>query len=109
VNEAIERAAKAAYTTMVLTRSDAELVVDMMAWEDQPAKLRADWRLAVRAAIEAMREPTEAMVDAGVEAKRRLYAELEAAGQSTRTMLVANHPAGTIWEAMIDAALVGNK
>jgi len=53
-----------------------------------------------------MREPTEAMIDAGVDAKRRMYAELEAAGKPTHTMLVADHPAGTIWCAMIDRALL---
>lgn len=50
------------------------------------------------------REPTGRMLDAGVEAKRKLYAQFEAAGQSTQTMLVADHPAGTIWDAMIDEA-----
>lgn len=58
-----------------------------------------------RAAILAMREPTDEMIDAGVEAKTKLYEKFEAQGINTRTLLVANHPAGTIYEAMIDAAL----
>lgn len=58
-----------------------------------------------RAAIEAMREPTEEMIDAGIEAKMKLYERLEAEGKNTRIIVVANHPAGTIYEAMIDKAL----
>lgn len=60
---------------------------------------------AARAAIEAMREPTEEMIDAGIEAKMKLYERLEAEGKNTRIIVVANHPAGTIYEAMIDKAI----
>lgn len=66
------------------------------------------WRLRIpeaRAAIEALREPTEEMIDAGVEAKMKLYERLEGEGKNTRVIVVANHPAGTIYEAMIDKAL----
>lgn len=58
-----------------------------------------------RAAIAAMREPTEEMVDAGVEAKMKLYEKLEESWINTRIVVVANHPAGTIYQAMIDKAL----
>lgn len=63
------------------------------------------FRIFARAAIEAMREPTEEMIDAGVEAKMKLYERLEAEGKNTRIIVVANHPAGTIYEAMIDKAI----
>lgn len=62
MNEAIERAAKAAYTTMVLTFSNADWVAGLMAWEYQPDKLRANWRAAIRSAVAQIREPTEKMV-----------------------------------------------
>lgn len=50
---------------------------------------------AARAAIEAMREPTDRMLDAGVAANT---VELPSGGQ----IIVAVDPA---WDAMIDAAL----
>ncbi len=56
-------------------------------WESETEALRADWRSFARAAIEAMREPTGAMVDAGYAAS----AEAE--------------DIGTTWPAMIDEAL----
>lgn len=64
-----------------------------------------DYRNFAIAALEAMREPTEEMIDAGVEAKMKLYERLEAEGKNTRIIVVANHPAGTIYEAMIDKAI----
>lgn len=58
-----------------------------------------------RTAIDAMREPSDQMIDAGVEAKMKLYEKMEAEGVNTRTVVVANHPAGTIYVAMIEEAL----
>lgn len=80
-------------------------VDDWPAWESANGEWKDVYRLRARAAIEAMREPTEEMIDAGIEAKMKLYERLEAEGKNTRIIVVANHPAGTIYEAMIDKAL----
>lgn len=47
------------------------------------------WMRAARAAIEAMREPTDAMVDAAMD----------------RDLLGYDAPPSSVWQAMIDAAL----
>jgi len=97
MSEMIERVARAIYESHKFVRP----------W-DHPQTVRM-WhrscRASASAAIEAMREPTEQMIDAGVEARMRLYEKMEAEGVNTRTVVVANHPAGTIYVAMIDAAL----
>lgn len=54
-------------------------------WDEISEIQKTLFRTAARAAIEAMREPTEAMVDA--------------------TFVFANEPAAAVYNAMIDAAL----
>lgn len=49
------------------------------------------------------REPTDGMIDAGVGAREKLFVGLPPEKQ--RTILVSDHPAGTIYVAMITAAL----
>ena len=101
----LERAAKAAYEEWRNTHPGAvrswDQLVDM--YEAGPAIscVVDDYRRSMRAALETLLEPTDSMLDAGVAAKMTLYAEMEARGESTGSMLVAKHPAGTIWQAML--------
>jgi hypothetical protein len=74
-------------------------------WSQQKKLHRAPYLDDARAAIEEMRTPTEAQIDAGVAARMKLYEQMEADGVDTRTLLVSKHPAGTIYAAMVDAAL----
>ena len=60
---------------------------------------RFDLAAIARAAIEALREPTWKMGDAGCEA----FEKWEAAGGNSETIF----PHGPIWRAMIDKALKG--
>ena len=62
-----------------------------------------------RAAVEAMREPTDHVLNAGIRAKDRLLKEREGRGENTRILLVSDHPAGTIYTAMIDSILTEGK
>lgn len=98
----IERVAIAIATSHLNDPPDPVCVFDFYALTGDIAE---KYYAMARAAIEAMREPTEQMIDAGVEARMRLYKKMEAEGVNTRTVVVANHPAGTIYEAMIDRAL----
>ena len=58
-----------------------------------------------RAAIETMREPTDEMIDAGVAARARFFNKQGFSDIGPRIVLVNNHPAGTIYQAMIGAVL----
>lgn len=60
-------------------------------WDDQPEEIKTRWRFAARAAIAAMREPTDAMRCAG------LYCGPWRADST-------ENPKGP-WRRMIDAAL----
>jgi hypothetical protein len=71
--EMVERVARAIYMVAPIGVRD---------WVDAPASVREDCLVCARAAIEAMREPTDAMIDAGGAATPRIA-----------------------WRAMIDAAL----
>lgn len=64
-------------------------------WEECGSSQKAGYRLHARAAIEAMREPTDAMFDAG---------EKAATTYSARWMMSI---ADDVWTAMVDAALNG--
>lgn len=65
------------------------------------------WKPFAIAAIKAMSEPTDEQIDAGVAARQKLYEKMERQGIDTRTLVVANHPAGTIYQAMVDCCLPG--
>lgn len=87
--EMLERAAKAHYERLHYTR-----------WENLTPSTRAGFLAAMRAAIEAMREPTEEMCDAGAD------------------RLDTNDPADRCpgpndmeraWQTMIDAILSNTK
>lgn len=86
MNEMIERVARAlhAQTFPEVCRGDEAWL--QAAWESSEFD-RARHLAAARAAIEAMREPTDAMC------------------AETRSEWVSGHEAGGIWRAMIDAAL----
>ncbi len=57
---------------------------DGRGWNDEDLRTKANCRAEARAAIEAMREPTEEML---------------------RSVLLSREIAGQVWQAMIDAAL----
>lgn len=72
-----------------------------------PDGIQVDWEYAARAAIEAMREPTEAMESA---ADDPVHDELKNQGQFSLekygTLAFASYPfSSRVWKAMIDAAL----
>ena len=89
-NEMIERVAKAIYDAHV---SRQPRPADWLSWGELIAQGHQgrhrveDTRALARAAIEAMREPSEAMIDAGYEYKGR--------GNTTEA----------VWRAMVAAAL----
>ena len=85
-NEMIERVAKAIYDAHVSRQprpEDWDRWRELIAGGHQGRHRVEDTRALARAAIEAMREPTEAMKDAGYEHGSR----------------------GLVWRAMIDTAL----
>lgn len=51
-------------------------------------------------------EPTDEMIDAGVDARAQLFAKQGFTETGPKIVLVANHPAGTIYKAMIDKGIV---
>lgn len=89
----IERAARGAYD-MMMSRLPAELAIHgPFRWDNESEALREDWRASVRAAIAAMREPTEAMVDAA--------ADIDINGEYR----LGERLAAEVWRAMNHAAL----
>ena len=58
-------------------------------WDNQSEQSQNYWRIGARAAIVAMREPTETMIDAGSKEQRNILSK----------------PIEGIWAAMIDDAL----
>lgn len=67
-----------------------ERVAQAICGDDNPANILAIHRFRARAAIEAMREPTQLMLNAGAEAFAHHTNEQETAN---------------LWRAMIDAAM----
>lgn len=61
----VERVARSIYER---ARPSADFGVDMASWESAAPSTRSDLRELARTVIAAMREPSQAMVDAGVEA-----------------------------------------
>lgn len=92
MSEMVERVARAVYEKIALDPDwdDAPLTEDQrVAQDDDPSQEAC--RAIARAAIAAMRDPTEGMCLAGQEAKL--------------TIDFGKPPNGGIWRAMIDAAL----
>ena len=85
----VERAAKAAM----------ERYLAGQRWAEIPEVTREAWRAATRAAIEAMREPSGEMCEAGAAYYHDNYQPGRAKEQTT---------APFVWCAMIDAALKGS-
>lgn len=77
------------------------------AWGRMPRSHRDPYLVDARCAIEAMREPTEAMVDAGRQALRDagLLPAYTDAGGSGQPPLMAHMLRTAAWPAMITAAL----
>jgi hypothetical protein len=90
MSEMIERVAKAMRADYIGSHNPNRL-----AWEEIDDGMRAIWRQHARAAIEAMREPTEAMVSAMI-GPHYVGLDLE---QATQRLQVC------VWNAGIDAAL----
>lgn len=86
MNEMILRAAKAAM----------ERYLAGQRWDETPGATRAAWEAAMRAAITAMRDPTEEMCEAGAAYYHDNYQPGHAKEQTT---------APDIWQSMIDKVL----
>ncbi|HLX18470.1 MAG TPA: hypothetical protein VKS24_25055 [Bradyrhizobium sp.] len=91
MNEMVERVAEAIYKTDP---------VGVRPWQDAPISNRDDCLACARAAIAAMREPTEAMVEAG-------EAEMYEHHEKPEDWTLENTK--TAWMMMIDAALADQK
>ena len=55
--------------------------------------------------VSVPRQPTDEMIDAGVDARARFFKRTGFPNVGPRIVLVANHPAGTIYQAMVEQAL----
>lgn len=86
MTEMVERVARAIY--------EGRNGAGAKAWASQPKSHRAPYLLDARAAIEAMREPTEAMTVAGT-----------ATGIDVDRFCPIEYDPDKIWDAMISAAL----
>lgn len=85
MSEKVERGARALYVGRLWRLGVVgPHVLRHPEWEEMDTAAREPWRQLMRAAIEAMREPTDAMIDAG-----------------TPHLSIAEHA----WRAMIDEAL----
>lgn len=85
-NEMIERVARAMWARN-LERGAGEYCAP---WDDETEVLREDWRSFARAAIEEMRDPSDAMRDAG--------------NDTCESGRGDDNPIA-VWRVMIDAAL----
>ena len=96
----IEKVARASFACWRKRMDELGHHLDMgHAFEDMTASEREFAFLNARAMIEAMRDPSDGMLDAGVAAREKIMPTLP------KGAVVAEHPAGTIFVAMIDAAL----
>lgn len=92
MSELVERVARAICKSRFMNGGNE----DDDGWDDLPKAHKQQRLIEARAAIEAMREPTEAMIDAG---EPEFYEWMFGQEDWTRPMV----PQG--WRAMIDAAL----
>ena len=90
--EMVERVARAIYEASTLVMGD-DAPDDWADIGPDHDKARAEWAKLARAAIEAMREPTNEMTVVGWK-----FAE-------TRDAILGNGEIDALWRAMIDAAL----
>lgn len=76
-------------------------------WEDRISGGHIDREYIQLAltALETLRANSGDLLDAGIRAKDRHYDKMRAEGRDTRLVVIADHPAGTIFDAMIDAAI----
>lgn len=94
----IERVARAAFAQTEKRGRLAGYSGAPMTWDTESEALHDDWRAVARAAIEAMREPTEAMCKAGN--------ALTLVSGTMSGCWSDHHPEPEYaWGAMIDAAL----
>lgn len=107
--ELVERVARAIYERVCERTKHHLPEIDRAPWDAQAEKIRIEYRHQARAAVEAMREPNDAMGAAGLLATddsmmRLTEAEREAIGWADR---LAGNPSKwmkPVWRAMIDAA-----
>jgi len=85
----IERVARAVQDRLFQPTPDMARYVDI---RGTPEQIAATYRELTDAILAALREPSEAMIDAGHE-----------------NMSVARGDVATIWQSMIDAALAANR
>lgn len=90
----VERVARAVLAFMV------EEDPSTTSWDNAPVQGREGLMRLARVAIKAMREPTEAMIDAV-----DVSGETDAGGGNNATYLVGKEEAAAVWRAMIDEAL----
>lgn len=90
MNDMIERVAEALWS------ADAERCHSKRRepWSDVSESVKDDWRFNARAAIQAMREPTDEMVSSG-----------QSAGQSVQPTYLTAESTIERWQAMVDTAL----
>ena len=72
-------------------------------WQAMDKHARRAFLDRAEAALKELREPTDAMIDAGAEARERLFQGMHP--DERRTAVISPHPAGTIFVAMIDQAI----
>ena len=93
MSEMVERVAEAAYAKCMANSAnllplppDLEVLVNEPPWSELAEQFKVHWREIARAAIEAMRKPTEAMVEGA-------------------WMSATAEDAAGVWRDMIDKAL----
>jgi hypothetical protein len=100
MSEMIERVARAISKARFLNGGNE----DDDGWDDCSAGLRNDYRTQARAAVEAMREPTKEMWQAGTGAIEEAQ-DFSTDSEGTYEVTTPSDYPGPCWRAMIDAAL----
>jgi hypothetical protein len=94
MSDMVEKVARALWNAESVRATDRPRRVE---WAEESEKTQENWRHMARAAIEALREPTEEMCNDGWDVGRDMVASYGfAIGGET-----------PIWQAMIDTALEG--
>ncbi len=97
MSEMIERVAKAMWEENINHVSKG--ITGLEAWENESERLRDDWRFFARAAIEAMREPSDKMLSEYVD-------RCNAGGELNQESDIGiEEDMRQVWYAMIDVAL----
>jgi len=95
MTDTLDIAAKAAFAHWRNYPQLPQQTIDA-AWANLPDAAKAPWIRTARAVIEAIREPTEAMADAGRESGSEFLLDWEG---------ITANSASIVWRAMIDKVL----